>query len=72
MKKSMMDFLQKIHSQYECAQSDESNAVDVLITSDMSREDVMRNILKATTAAKDFKRVSKVSSLIDFYSKVGI
>ena len=71
MKKSMMDFLQKIHSQYECAQSDESNAVDVLITSDMSREDVMRNILKATSV-QDFKRVSKVSSLIDFYSKVGV
>ena len=67
MKKSMIDFLQKIHSQYESAQSDESNAVDVLITSDMSREDVMRKILKAT---QNLKRVSKVSSLIDFYSKV--
>ena len=65
-KKSMIEFLQKIHAQYESAQSDESSAVDVLITSDLSREDVMRKILKAT---QNLNRVSKVSSLIDFYSK---
>ena len=62
--KSIVEFLSKLYKLYESAGEEEENAVDVLITPDMSREDVMRNILKVT---KNFKRVS---SLINFFSKV--